>query len=61
MQAVMKPMSCSKLEQKTISKHSYWEELKDKGRTRINEKSAYTTVISKLTMFPASTVSLTSL
>ena len=61
MQAVMKPMSCSKLEQKTIGKHNYREEIKDKERTRINEKSTYTTVISKLTIFPASTVSLTSL
>ena len=62
MQAAMKPMSCSKLEEKMISPNGYWGEIGmiKEGR-EWHEKCAYTTVISKPKMFPASTVNLTSL
>ena len=62
MQAAMKPRFCSKLEEKMISQNGYWWEIAmtEEGRGW-HGKCAYTTVISKLKMFPASIVNLKNL
>ena len=62
MQAVMKPMSCSKLEGVIISPNRYWWKIEMiKEGSEWHEECAYITVISKAKMFPASRINLTSL